>query len=81
MSTWPIRWGFGGISWRNGEMGLSPSLFVALRFGSIDGSRKALGFIVRRLPKHYRAQRGFQVGRFMVESYRQKPGSYRRTLI
>lgn len=68
-SAWPIYWGFGGIAWRGSDMGLSPSLYVALRFGSIDGSRKPVGFIVRWLPKGTRSHQGLRLGRLYLKRY------------
>jgi len=69
MKTWPINWGFGGISWSR-YVFRHWSLYVALRFGR-PGSRPAIGFIVRWLPHRYRhSAPGFRIGRLLFVKYR-----------
>lgn len=57
-AAFPINWKSGGIGWNrmNGVF----SLYVAFRFGTPDGSRKSIGFVLRIGPKRkalYRARK------------------------
>lgn len=80
MKTWPIRWGFGGISWSYGhssfrgfrwsDRSVHPfSIYVALRFGKVD-VRPAIGFIVRWLPPKSTRFSGLRIGRLLFVKYR-----------